>query len=48
MTIVLVFLGILALVGVAAAVRAVARDGYRRMPRRTAADRDPEERFTAH
>ena len=46
MTLVLVILGILALIGVVATLRAVARDGYRAVPPRDAADRSPEARFT--
>jgi hypothetical protein len=48
MTNALVILGILALVGVVATAWTTIRDGYRRIPRRSAADLDPEEWFTAH
>jgi hypothetical protein len=48
MTIALIVLGILALVGLVATGRVMARDGYRAVPRRSAAHLDPEARFVAH
>ena len=48
MVIALVILGILALVGLVATARVVARDGYRATPRRSTADLDAESRFVAH
>ncbi|WP_382308741.1 hypothetical protein [Herbiconiux sp. UC225_62] len=48
MTIALLFFGILALLGIAATVVGVVRDGYRPTPRREALDFDPESHFLAH